>query len=93
MDSCRGMDGVCGFIGNGSNPSNISELRGLVGSNKMILTPGINLNSGEARMGQRYGHPREAIAAGSDAVIVGSGIIRNAEPLAAAKKYAEETSA
>jgi orotidine-5'-phosphate decarboxylase len=44
-------------------------------------------------MGQRYGHPREAIAAGSDAVIVGSGIIRNAEPLAAAKKYAEETSA
>ena len=93
VDSCRGVDGVCGFIGNGSNPSNISELRGLVGSDKMILTPGINLNSGEARMGQRYGHPREAIAAGSDAVIVGSGIIRNAEPLAAAKKYAEETSA
>ncbi len=93
VDSCRGMDGVCGFIGNGSNPRNISELRSLVGSDKMILTPGINLNSGEARMGQRYGHPREAIAAGSDAVIVGSGIIRNAEPLAAAKKYAEETSA
>ena len=44
-------------------------------------------------MGQRYGHPREAIAAGSDAVIVGSGIIRNADPLGAAKKYAEETAA
>ncbi|MFL2953283.1 MAG: orotidine-5'-phosphate decarboxylase [Euryarchaeota archaeon TMED192] len=93
VESCRGIDGVCGFIGNGSNSSNISELRGLVGSAKMILTPGINLNSAEARMGQRYGHPREAIAAGSDAVIVGSGIIRNADPLGAAKKYAEETAA
>ncbi|DAC44246.1 MAG TPA: orotidine-5'-phosphate decarboxylase [Candidatus Thalassarchaeaceae archaeon] len=92
VDSCREIEGVCGFIGNGSDPSNISELRSLVGRDKMILTPGINLNSREARMGQRYGHPREAIAAGSDAVIVGSGIIRNREPLAAAMKYAEEAS-
>ena len=92
VDSCREIDGVCGFIGNGSNPGNISELRGLVGGAKMILTPGINLNSEEARMGQRYGHPKEAITAGSDAVIVGSGIIRNAKPLAAAVKYAKEAS-
>tara|TARA_B100001113_G_scaffold324541_1_gene296226 strand:+ start:3269 stop:4024 length:756 start_codon:yes stop_codon:yes gene_type:complete len=92
VDSCREINGVCGFIGNGSNTSNISELRGLVGDTKMILTPGINLNPDEARMGQRYGHPREAIAAGSDGVIVGSGIIRSSKPSVAAKEYAEETS-
>ena len=40
-------------------------------------------------MGQRYGDPREAVLAGSDCIIVGSGIHRAEDPVAAAKAYAE----
>ena len=43
-------------------------------------------------MGQRYGHPREAILSGSDAVIVGSGIIRSSTPASAALEYVKEAS-
>ena len=92
VKSCRELEGVCGFIGNGSDPNNIKELRNLVGIDKMILTPGINLKTTEAKMGQRYGHPREAILSGSDAVIVGSGIIRSSTPASAALEYVKEAS-
>ena len=37
--------GVFGFIGNGSRPDELSELRKKVGSEKMIWTPGVNLSS------------------------------------------------
>ena len=40
-------------------------------------------------MGQRYGDPREAVLAGSDCIIVGSGIHRSDNPAAMAKQYAE----
>ena len=44
---------------------------------------------GKSALGQRYGHPREAVLAGSDAIIVGSGIHKADDPVAAAKAYAE----
>ena len=84
----REHNGVFGFIGNGSRPDELSELREKVGSEKMIWTPGVNLDTGDGEMGQRYGDPREAIIAGSDCIIVGSGIHRSANPSAAAKAYA-----
>ena len=40
-------------------------------------------------MGQRYGDPREAILAGSDCIIVGSGIHKASDPVAAAINYAK----
>ena len=40
-------------------------------------------------MGQRYGHPRDAVLAGSDAVIVGSGIHSAEDRRTAAEQYAE----
>ena len=40
----------------------------------MIWKTGVNLAVGDGDMGQRYGHPKEAVLAGSDAIIVGSGI-------------------
>jgi orotidine-5'-phosphate decarboxylase len=40
-------------------------------------------------MGQRYGHPKDAVLAGSDSIIVGSGIHGVDDPIAAAKEYAE----
>ena len=89
--SCVGLSGVCGFIGNGSNPMSISSLRDAVGPEKLILTPGINFDSSQSVMGQRYGHPTEAIRSGADAVIVGSGIIRSGSVSNAAAQYANAT--
>ena len=85
----REHDGVMGFIGNGSRPEELRDLRGRVGEGRMIWTPGVNLAVGDGLMGQRYGHPREAVLAGSDAIIVGSGIHKAEDPVAAAKAYAE----
>ena len=42
-------------------------------------------------LGQRYGHPSDAIKAGSDAVIVGSGIHGATDPVSSAKAYADAT--
>jgi orotidine-5'-phosphate decarboxylase len=39
-------------------------------------------------MGQRYGDPTEAVLAGSDCIIVGSGIHKASDPGASAKAYA-----
>ena len=82
-------EGVLGFIGNGSRPKELAKLRAKVGGGKMIWTPGVNLVVGDGEMGQRYGDPREAVLAGSDCIIVGSGIHRSDNPAAMAKQYAE----
>ena len=89
VEAGRVHPGVFGFIGNGSNPNSVRELREKVGSEKMIWTPGVNLATGDGEMGQRYGDPYEAIMAGSDCIIVGSGIHGSEDPVAAAKAYAE----
>ena len=80
--------GVFGFIGNGSRPAELSELRGKVGDKKLIWTPGVNLAVGDGEMGQRYGDPSEAILSGSDGIIVGSGIYKSDSPQDVAKAYA-----
>ena len=85
----KGHEGVMGFIGNGSRPDELRDLRRRVGEGRMIWTPGVNLAVGDGAMGQRYGHPRDAVLAGSDAIIVGSGIHRADDPAQAAKAYAE----
>ena len=81
--------GVFGFIGNGSRPSELAELRSMVGNRKLIWTPGVNLAVGDGEMGQRYGSPHEAIMAGSDGIIVGSGIYKAEVPKGVAANYAE----
>ena len=81
--------GVFGFIGNGSRPVELAALRSAVGEGKMIWTPGVNLAVGDGEMGQRYGDPTEAVLAGSDCIIVGSGIHKADDPGAAAAAYAE----
>jgi len=82
---------VLGYIGNGSSPDEISLLRKKVGDGKMIWTPGVNLSAEEGVLGQRYGHPSDAIRAGSDGVIVGTGIHGSDDRVAAAKAYADAT--
>lgn len=81
--------GVFGFIGNGSRPEELKQLRNKVGNGKMIWTPGVNIAVGDGEMGQRYGEPREAILAGSDCIIVGSGIHKSESPKKEAAKYAD----
>ena len=81
--------GVFGFIGNGSRPAELKALRAAVGDEKMIWTPGVNLAVGDGEMGQRYGDPTEAVMAGSDCIIVGSGIHKANDPKQAAQAYAE----
>ncbi|MBT5392102.1 MAG: orotidine-5'-phosphate decarboxylase [Euryarchaeota archaeon] len=81
--------GVFGFIGNGSRPEELELLRKAVGDGKLIWTPGVNLAVGDGEMGQRYGDPREAVLAGSDCIIVGSGIHKAADPAGQAKAYAD----
>ena len=55
----------------------------------MIWTPGVNLEVGDGEMGQRYGDPYAAILAGSDCIIVGSGIHGAKYPKVAAESYAQ----
>ncbi len=91
VDAGVANSGVFGFIGNGSRPDELSVLRSKVGNSKLIWTPGVNLTTGDGEMGQRYGHPSEAILAGSDGIIVGSGIHKSNDPASAAKAYALES--
>ena len=89
VNAGREHPGVFGFIGNGSDSSSVRELRERVGKEKMIWTPGVNIATGDGELGQRYGDPYEAIIAGSDCIIVGSGIHGSNNPAAAAAAYAQ----
>lgn len=88
IETGKGSPHVIGYIGNGSSTEEIIQLRSLVGEGQMIWTPGINLDSGAGKMGQRYGHPRDSIVSGADIIIVGSGIHGQSDRVAAAKAYA-----
>jgi len=85
----RASPHVMGFIGNGSSYDDVLELREMVGRGKMIWTPGVSLSAEEGVLGQRYGNPSDAIRAGSDAIIVGSGIHGSLSPSEAAEEYAK----
>ena len=88
VEKGKSHPGVFGFIGNGSRPEELRQLRTAVGDGKLIWTPGVNLAVGDGEMGQRYGHPREAVLAGSDCIIVGSGIHKADDPRQQAAAYA-----
>ena len=87
----RASPHVLGYIGNGSSGVELKELRAKVGEGQMIWTPGVNLSAKEGVLGQRYGNPAEAVLAGSDAIIVGTGIHKSADPASAAREYASSS--
>ncbi len=86
-----GSPHVVGYIGNGSSSDEISWLRDKAGDSKLIWTPGVNLHVKSGELGQRYGHPFDAVMAGADAVIVGSGIYKSQDRISTAKAYAKAT--
>lgn len=78
---------VAGFIGSGNSPAQVTQLRTLVGQNFLILTPGVHISSSTGIIDQQYNTPEAAIKAGSDAIIVGSGIYKSEDPEEKAKLY------
>jgi orotidine 5'-phosphate decarboxylase subfamily 1 len=71
-------DFVIGFIGKGN-----TEIPG----NMLVMTPGVNAATTGDSLGQQYQTPENAIAAGSDVIIVGRGIYGNEDPATAAEMY------
>jgi orotidine-5'-phosphate decarboxylase len=79
-----GMDGlVC-------SPEEVPHLRGIVGSNIALVTPGIRPAGSKADEQKRIATPADAIAAGADYLVVGRPIIAAADPKAAAQAIINE---
>ena len=55
--------------------------------NWLTLTPGIHLSATQDNLSQQYRTPQQAIADGSDVVIVGRAIIQDVKPQQAAQQY------
>jgi len=73
-----GIDGlVC-------SPEEAANLRGIVGSNMALVTPGIRPAGSAAGDQKRIMTPAKAIAAGADYLVVGRPIVEAADPKAAA---------
>lgn len=74
-------DFVVGFISQ-SRPASI-------GSEYLVLTPGVSLSSKGDSMGQQYATPQNAIDRGSDVIIVGRGIYGAKDVEATTVEYKE----
>ena len=73
-----GIDGVV------CSPEEAANLRGIVGSNMALVTPGIRPAGSAAGDQKRIMTPAKAIAAGADYLVVGRPIVEAADPKAAA---------
>ncbi len=67
-----------------------AHIRKNLGSNFVIVAPGIRLAGADLSDQKRTATPHHAIEAGADYIVVGRPIIEAADPLAAAKKILEE---
>ncbi|MEW2136513.1 orotidine-5'-phosphate decarboxylase [Streptomyces sp. NPDC005409] len=72
-----GCDGVI------ASPQEVAALRGVLGPDALIVTPGVTLPGGSPAEHARPGTARAAIAAGASHVVVGRTVTRAADPAAA----------
>jgi len=80
---------VSGFIGFGKTKEILQRLKNKIPSDMMMLTPGVHLESIGDGLGQQYVTVEQAIAGGSDAIIVGRGIYGTGDPGEKARIYQE----
>ncbi|MCF8476604.1 MAG: orotidine-5'-phosphate decarboxylase [Pseudolabrys sp.] len=79
-----GIDGlVC-------SPEEASNLRGIVGGNMALVTPGIRPAGSAAGDQKRIMTPAKAIAAGADYLVVGRPVVEAGDPKAAAEAIVAE---
>ncbi|MFF7591355.1 orotidine-5'-phosphate decarboxylase [Kitasatospora purpeofusca] len=66
-----------------ASPQEAGALRGVLGSNALIVTPGVAFPGGSAGEHARSGTPGAAVAAGASHVVVGRSVTRAVDPVAA----------
>ncbi|MBC9715845.1 orotidine-5'-phosphate decarboxylase [Streptomyces sp. TRM66268-LWL] len=66
-----------------ASPQEAAQLRGVLGSNPLIVTPGVALPGEDPAEHARPGTPRAAVAAGASHIVVGRSVTRAPNPVAA----------
>lgn len=73
-----------------TSPQEVAELRHLVGSEMLLVTPGIRPAGADQGDQKRVMTPTDAIAAGADHLVVGRPVIAASDPRGAARAITEE---
>lgn len=69
-----------------ASPQDVAALRGLLGADALIVTPGVTLPGESPAEHARPGTPRAAVAAGASHVVVGRTVTRAADPAVALQR-------
>jgi orotidine-5'-phosphate decarboxylase len=72
------------------SPREVKELRRLIGKEFVLVTPGVRPSWAKAQDQKRIMTPKEAIAAGSDYLVIGRPITAVPDPREAARRVVEE---
>ncbi|MFJ7154239.1 orotidine 5'-phosphate decarboxylase / HUMPS family protein [Streptomyces sp. NPDC101118] len=69
-----------------ASPQDVAALRGTLGPDALIVTPGVTLSGDSPAEHARVGTPRAAITAGASHVVVGRTVTRAGDPAAAFRR-------
>ena len=82
----------CGLDGVVCSSREVARLRGLIGDDFLLVTPGIRPTGSGADDQKRVMTPAAALAAGSDYLVIGRPITRSSDPLAELRMIQEDIS-